>query len=148
MPNYGNGKIYKMTCGDKFYYGSTTLLLCQRKATARQTAKSSRTPAYDYFNNQGWENVKICLVETYPCKSKEELLAREDFYIRQFKDQMDCLNSRVALKNDEDRVEDREKWLIWAKTRVVCECGQEYSNRDYSEHISTSPTHKKYVLSI
>ena len=65
MPNYQNGKIYKIIndIDDKIYIGSTTSLLCQRLAGHHQRCS---TTAKQFFN----QNHKIILLENYSCNSK------------------------------------------------------------------------------
>ena len=87
MPNYANGKIYKIVGDDgSTYYGSTTQSLKQRKNEHRSC---KGTTAYQKIISQmDWEMV---LVENYPCESKKELLDREGWYIRE----NPCVNRRV-----------------------------------------------------
>ena len=47
------------------------------------------------------ENCKIELVENYPCNSKEELTAREGFYIQS----NECVNKLVAGRTQRERNE-------------------------------------------
>jgi hypothetical protein len=98
MPiNYQNGKIYKIYSyeNDDVYYGSTCETLSQRMARHRGHLK-------DYKNGKGANitsfkileltSAKIELVEEFPCNSKEELLQREGYYIRN----NNCVNKCIA----------------------------------------------------
>ena len=103
MVNFGTGKIYKLSSDvdDKFYVGSTTNPLFARKGGHVLTsAKHPDYPHYAHFNNIGWKNVKISLIEDYPCTSKEELLAREKHWIDELQPQ---LNSPLPVISDEER---------------------------------------------
>ncbi len=81
--NYENGKIYKLVnnCDECFYVGSTTQILHRRLGYHKVAAKKRpECSLYFHLNNIGWKNVKIILIEYYPCKNKEELDAREYYY--------------------------------------------------------------------
>ena len=101
MSRYENGKVYKITdIGyNKCYVGSTCESLSQRMAHHHSQYKyyKSRTDKKDInsfllFDEFGFENCKIELIEHYPCESKEELRRREGYYIQS----MDCVNRLVA----------------------------------------------------
>ena len=88
MPNYANGKIYKIV-GDTgaTYYGSTVQSL---KARMRRHRNSKDTSAYrDIISKMDYEMI---LIENYPCESKKELNEREGWYIRE----NPCVNRQVA----------------------------------------------------
>ena len=101
--DYANGRIYKIEpiCEhdeNEVYYGSTCQLLCKRMDGHRsdyrlwKSGKHNKTSSYELFEKYGVENCKIYLVELYPCETKEELLSREGYYI---KNNM-CVNKYVA----------------------------------------------------
>jgi hypothetical protein len=89
MPNYQNGRIYKIVCdktGEE-YLSSTTLTLCQRIAQHRCQFKrfmNGTNPhyctSYKVLENNDYD---IILIEKYPCNSKEELKARERYWHHQ-----------------------------------------------------------------
>ena len=106
MPNYQNGKIYQLCYNDFFYIGSTTLLLCKRYSNHIQDSKRNpNQKCYAFFNNNGWDNVKIVLLENYKCNSREELVAKEDEYIRKNLNNPKCLNIRKATTTYEEKIE-------------------------------------------
>ena len=101
--DYANGRIYKIEpiCEhdeNEVYYGSTCQLLCKRMNKHRSdykywlNKKRDKTSSYELFEKYGIENCKIYLVELYPCDTKEELLAREGYHIKNNK----CINRYVA----------------------------------------------------
>ena len=101
--DYANGRIYKIEpiCEhdeNEVYYGSTCQLLCKRMDKHRSdykcwlNGKRDKFSSFDLFEKYGVENCKIYLVELYPCETKEELLSREGYYI---KNNM-CVNKYVA----------------------------------------------------
>jgi len=85
MPNYQNGKIYKITAGELTYIGST----CE-PALARRLA--GHVKSHKSWKNGNGNNVssyplietgqyEITLIELFPCNTKDELTARERFHI-------------------------------------------------------------------
>jgi hypothetical protein len=94
MVNYNNGKIYKIECLtgdiDDIYIGSTTKnYLSKRMVQHRSDYKRWKesdvkgiTSSFKIFDKYGVDNCIITLLENVNAKSKEELLARESYYIR------------------------------------------------------------------
>ena len=85
MPNYQHGKIYKMVSlvDDYFYIGATTIRLSQRRAQHKNESNRYLDRAMcAHFNNIGWNNCRIVLLENYPCESKEELMKKGFEYIQ------------------------------------------------------------------
>ena len=95
MPNYANGKVYKLisSVDGRIYIGSTTVSLSTRLAQHKSTAKKTPTPVYRHFNTIGWDKVRIVLLETVTCFNKEQLIQREQHYIDLLKP---SLNGRAA----------------------------------------------------
>ena len=88
--NYENGKVYKLISDhtDKIYIGSTCQPLSKRKNQHKTNYKKYDDGKHHYitsFELFKLGNVDIILVENYPCKSKEELHARERYWIQQNK---------------------------------------------------------------
>ena len=108
MPDYANGKIYKIVCNqsNKVYIGSTTLTLHKRlinhksdsKSTTRRKCKSTEI----IINNDYY----IELIEDYPCLTRKELCCRE--YDIQLK--MDCINIGRPYCSIEERLEYQQKY--------------------------------------
>jgi len=95
MPNYQNGKIYRLVCSEtgNQYIGSTTQTLPQRKAGHK---KPSNTCMSKLFINPD-----IILIETYPCDTKDELHKRERFHI----ENNECVNLTTPTRTTKE-------WLI------------------------------------
>ena len=78
MTDYSKGNIYKLVADgtDKIYIGSTTQKLYKRLAVHKCEASSKKEycSSHPVFEKG---NVKIILIEDYPCERKEQLLARE-----------------------------------------------------------------------
>ena len=86
MVNYQNGKIYMIESlsGDCRYIGSTCQKLSQRMTDHKKRYR------YGTLNCRSkevlkYDDAKIYMILTYPCDSKEELLAMEGKYIRETK---------------------------------------------------------------
>lgn len=79
MINYQNGKIYKIVSAqtDKIYVGSTTKkYLSSRMAEHRSLSKKTEKKQCTSNRITQYSDAKIVLLESYPCNSKDELLAR------------------------------------------------------------------------
>lgn len=94
---YKNGKIYKIVCNvtGKIYIGSTCLpTLAKRLAYHRKGYKQYLEQKYPYvssFEILENNNYSIILLEEYPCETKDQLLARERYYI----DNNVCVNKFI-----------------------------------------------------
>ena len=99
MPNYQNGKIYSVRSRsrpDLIYIGSTTRRLSER--FGRHKAPSASTSAKQIILIG---DAYIELIENYSCNSKEELLARERYFI----ENMECINKNRPIITIEERKE-------------------------------------------
>lgn len=111
MVNYGNGKIYKIISSntDKIYIGSTTKkYLSQRIDEHRSAFKSNKVKKCKSEELMQHHDAQIVLLENYPCKSKDELYARERYWYDKFKDVV-VNERRPHLSEEEKRVENNEK---------------------------------------
>ncbi len=118
MVNYGNGKIYKLISNnsDKIYIGSTCQSLAKRKAKHKEDSIRYNNGKYHYVSSFELFNlgdVDVILLENYPCKNKEELHARERFYIEENLDT--CVNVKVPNRTKQE----------YRKKRYTCTCGKE-----------------------
>ena len=93
--DYANGKIYMLepTCeydeGD-VYYGSTATTLVKR--LCQHKSPSNKCKSKILIDKYGRDNIKIVLMEMYPCSCKDELKAVEAKYQRENK----CVNKNIA----------------------------------------------------
>jgi len=99
MPNYQNGKIYKIHSfqTDNIYIGSTTQPLCKRfvdhKFKFKQGIKgpmSKKILIYD--------DAMITLIENYPCNDRNELEKRERFQI----ENNNCVNKCIPTRTSKE----------------------------------------------
>ena len=167
MPNYQNGKIYKICSynSDDVYYGSTCLKLCQRLAKHvsdwklfKQGKAYAVTMTSYFILEQG--NYYIELVETVPCSSKEELHIRERFWLKN----NPCVN---LIKNPKRTIEEInryeldwrasnkkavQKWKSDWKVRnqaslkeyILCDCGRYCKRQSLHSHVKTD-VHKENI---
>ena len=146
MPNYANGKVYKICSynSDDVYYGSTCLKLCQRLAKHVSDWKlfklkkdyASKVTSY-LILEQG--NYYIELVETVPCASKEELQVREKYWIKN----NNCVNYYKNLsRTQREYIEysatyyQNNKQAISAKTAIYRELNKDIikiKKKEYAE---------------
>jgi hypothetical protein len=164
MPDYQNGKIYMIWCGDDKYYGSTIRTLSARMSKHRyihKQASGKKTSACVIFDKHGTDNCKIELVELFPCHSKDELEAREGFYIRN----NNCVNKiipdRTRIEYNEvhrddikvqkqdyytknkDIINERNTSYYQANKekyseKTVCRCGGSYTVKNKKQHEKTA----------
>jgi len=107
MPDYKNGKIYKLWSpeGDDIYIGSTVNSLAKRKGDHKADSNSDIIITSKILFEK-YDDVRIELIEEFPCKNKMELNKREGYYIRT----LDCVNRYVAGRTQKEYNEDnREK---------------------------------------
>lgn len=111
MPNYKNGKIYKITAENLTYYGSTTQSLSKRLAEHRNTKKYKPNSNFSSFPLLDMLDCKIVLVEDYPCERREQLLAREAYYIRFYI----CVNNSIPYLDDITKDDNRRELYKYHK---------------------------------
>lgn len=119
MPkDYSKSKIYKIEpiCdyeeGD-IYIGSTIQNLISHRLAEHvrhykqwKNVKYHFTSSYSLFEKYGIDNMRIILLETYPCNSNDELRAREAYYQKSMK----CVNNRMAFTSKEERSEQQKEY--------------------------------------
>lgn len=134
MVNYNKGKIYKIISGQTniIYIGSTTQQLCRRKAVHVAEIKNNKnTNSREILQ---YDDSRIILIELFPCNSKDELSAREQFHIEQNKN-ICCNNWPVESKINKDKFD-----------KIACDyCGKEYTAKYYKSRHIKSAFHKKNV---
>ena len=147
MPDYQNGTIYKLWCvdNDLVYYGSTVQPLYQR--LHHHKCKSNDCKSKLLFESS--TDVRIELVEKFACNDKNELNAREGYYIRNY----DCVNKKVSGRtqkeyrqehkeeiaeyNKQYHQENKEERNKKATEKIKCECGAEIIRAYLAAHRKT-----------
>lgn len=123
---YDKGKIYRLTCGDYFYYGSTITSLLRRATTHRYRAKTKSNKLYDYIRDKEWT---IILIKDFPCKTKEELVAEESSYIKKELTNHYCLNERCSVWDIEKDTARKKEWYEKNKERILAKQKAKYRNK-------------------
>lgn len=162
MPDYTNGKIYKLYCNtsNDIYYGSTTTLLATRLAKHKSAYKSYTEGKGAYYSSfKLFENINavvgIVLVENVSVQNKEQLHARERFYI----ENNECLNKVIPNRTSKQYYQDNinqikesikdyyesnkniilEKQKAYQKIKINCnKCGCESSKGGILKHQKSS----------
>lgn len=86
MNRYQNGKIYRLVsdADDLEYVGSTCTSLAKRLYGHKEGARQHpNRRVYEHFIEIGLDNMRIILIEDYPCASKNELERRERHHIEE-----------------------------------------------------------------
>jgi len=99
MPDYQKGKIYKLWSpqGNEIYIGSTINSLALRFAAHKSLRNCNSKYLFENYTD-----VRIELIEKYPCDSKMELNKKEGEHIRA----NDCLNKKIAGRTQQEYYED------------------------------------------
>lgn len=144
----GLGKVYEIVCnvtGNK-YIGAT----CEERLSARLASHKS---AFNRFINGKTDNYitsfeilkendyYINLLEKVTCNTKDELKARERYYINT----VPCVNKNKPLRTSKEYYKDNFV-IINAKKSVknICECGGKYRTDNKSYH-SVTDKHYNYM---
>ena len=114
MPDYKQGQIYRLWSPhtDKFYIGSTCNMLAKRFYEHHNgykkyvNSETNYTTSYELFE-LGIDDVKIELMELYPCNSRSELNRREGELIRQHKDNI--VNRGIAGRTRQEYEKDNKE---------------------------------------
>ena len=176
---YKNGKIYMITDTNytKCYIGSTIQRLCSRMAKHRDNFLKQRFPIRScvLFEEFGIDGLKMELIELFPCKSREELLAREGYHIKHC--DCDCVNRCLAGRSEKEwrkeHIEQKQAYdknynevnkehrarncKIYrethkkeisenAKQKITCACGCQIAKNTLNRHMKTEK-HKALMVS-
>ena len=134
MVNYQNAKIYRLVSGSgKQYVGATTQGLSKRKYTHKHdwTNKTNNTTTSIQLFQEN-NGVEIFLIEKYPCSSKEELDARERYWIENIEG--GCVNKYIPGRSIKEWYEEnkeqkskKNKEYHQANREIILEKKKEYS---------------------
>ena len=115
MPDYQQGKIYKIVSDstDKIYIGSTTQPLYKRLINHKS----------DFLNNRNkcksnellkLGEIRIELIENFPSEHKQQLGAREGYYMKLYKDI--CINKCIAGRTHKEYYQEHKETLLTKAT--------------------------------
>jgi hypothetical protein len=173
---YQQGKIYKIISPhtDKIYIGSTCKKYLSQRLTAHTSSYKEKLKNNTRDKIMSYEllalgDVEIILLETYPCNSKDELVARERHWMDQNRDiiinKVIPFRTRIEHYRETDTV---QKWREENKEKVLeanrksqlkyraeryasynkkfnCVCGGNYTHGAITKHNKTDK-HETYEL--
>lgn len=132
MATYQNGKIYKLTNGitANIYVGSTKQKLCDRMAGHRRDANANYSSSlHEHMNLVGVEHFKIVQIEAFPCNTKEELHAREEYWRKELnatlnsqKCYVEGIKYNIEKKNHESQY--HKKYYEENRVQILENCKQ------------------------
>jgi hypothetical protein len=136
--DYQNGKIYKLVSDktDDIYIGSTCSSLTKRLTSHK--APSNGTISKQLFTDDA--KVEIILIESYPCKSKDELRARERYY----QTTMDCINKNKTSCVKIDFSEGKKEWMKEYRKENKEHIKEQNKNYEEENKDKIKERHKKY----
>ena len=111
--NTDNSVIYQIVCIDgtcnSIYTGSTTEF--KRREAYHISASANEkynTKLYETIRNfGGWKNWKMEVIDIYPCEDKNELLIREQHFIDQQDNSLNCI--RTHMTKEQKIIYDKER---------------------------------------
>ena len=138
MPDYSKSKIYKIFCNltGETYYGSTVQPLYKRVSEHKGDFKRWKNGKFTYvksFDIIERGDYTYSLVEHFPCDSKEELHARERYWI----ENNECVNKYIPGRTKEEyREQNKEKMKEYREQNKehIREYEKEYREQN-KEHI-------------
>jgi len=150
--DYSKTKIYMIESimehpPEHIYYGSTTKqYLSQRMSTHRGHYKSFKTgkghnfyTLFELIDMYGLNNMKIYLVENYPCNTKDEKASREGYYIRH----NPCINKNIPGRTKKE-LHQLPKYKDYKKKYQQTPKCKEYNKKYQKNYHQTSQTFKDY----
>lgn len=179
MINYDSGKIYKIVSSytDMIYIGSTTKKylssrMVKHRSALRRWMDGRDVKFFSSFSILLHGDARIVLIENYPCSSKDELRAREQYYINLYSNIIvNCYNActneieykKQYYKDNQEyfkqyRIDNRQKYKQYYKDnqekikqyknqKIECECGSTYTRTSKARHEKTQK-HQNYVFNI
>ena len=138
---YSNAKIYKITGGGLTYYGSTVQKYLSKRMSHHKSS-ANKTSSKQIVN---FPDCCIILVEVFPCNSKDELRARERYYIENNECVNKCIPGRTQQEsrrnyceqNKEKIAEYKKNWGLQNKEHVA-EYNRYYRARQQNKLQSTN----------
>ena len=153
--DYKNGKVYQVLnhVNNDIYVGSTCQALSKRLHEHKSHLNVGKGELYKLMRIIGKEPFYIELIESYPCNNREELRAREGYYIRERGSLNKAIAGRTRQEWFEDNKEydkqyhDKNKEHIHRRKneRITCNvCGCHITKSNISAHQKTKKC-KSYV---
>lgn len=154
MNKYQEGKIYKIESNGLIYYGSTIQKLYNRISHHKGLKNNTMSKLLFDTGNE----IKISIVELYPCNNKKELLFRE----REWIENNECINKVKPIVSKEEAITTKQKWTEehreqkkeydkiyrekkkdYISQKIICGCNGCYTLQHKSTHFKTKQ-HMQY----
>ena len=146
--DYSKACIYKIVCRDpeikECYVGSTTNLT-KRRSYHKSVCKSENNKecnAYKYQfirENGGFDNWQVLEIEKVDCKSKEELMRKERYYIETLKASLNKNRPIVTIEEHNEQIKETIKKYY----EKHIEQRRETSKKYYEKHIEQRKEYNK-----
>ncbi len=150
--DYKNGKIYRLVCNvtGLQYIGSTSQSLSKRMYCHKADYKRFLMKTYHFVSSfKIIENgdYDIILIESYPCKTKEELHQRERFHI----EANDCVNKNIPSRkmseyyndNRNELLEQKHEYYLQNKEKI---CQKAKLFLEANKDIINAKRREKYII--
>ena len=159
---YTNGKIYQITnnLNDMIYIGSTCLPLRKRWYNHKKDMNNrdmTRPPRrlFQLAEQIGWNEMRIVLIEAYPCNSSDELRRREEFHLKQVPSHL-RLNMMQAYTTQAEydlkhrewshryRIKHRDKINAWQRQYQRTDKMRQYKANHEANYKDKRKEHREY----
>ena len=133
MPDYQKGKIYKLWSpqGDEIYIGSTINPLSKRLGQHKNKRDCNSKYLFENYND-----VKIELIEEFPCDNKIQLNKKEGEHIRN----NTCLNKDIPCRTKKEYRQDNKEYIKEQKKEYY-QNNKEYYKEQKKEYYENNKEH-------
>lgn len=161
-----HGIVYKLSCGDACYIGSTLRPLRRRLQDHKEKYKNGKNRLYEFIRNVGWNNMKVEVLEEKQFKTRVELRTREKYFYDLLKPSLNEISPYLSREDKKTLASLRwKKWYYdpkryelekskkrkmyhdnaaYYKEKLDCECGRLVSRKYMPEHLK-SVIHRQYI---
>ena len=137
--DYSKSLIYQIEKDGIVYYVGSTTDFVNRKSTHKGSCNNENNEKYNYpiyefiRDNGGWDSFKMILIENYNCNDVNELTAREQHWMNEFKTHL--LNTNYASRTRAEWVEDNRIDIAIKKAKYAQDNSVEIQKYKKQYHI-------------
>ena len=150
MPDYSKGVIYQLFSDytDQVYIGSTVNKLPKRLYGHKAKFERWLEGQYHYcssFSLFQYPDVKIMLLETYPCLNKNELFARERYWINKTEKCVNiCKNPGLVLEKGKKEYwkENNKEYYVENHDKILAK-HKDYYEKNHSKILAKSKDYRE-----
>jgi len=144
MANYQNGRIYaiKSYQTELIYIGSTTQILSKRLGEHRINYKKNGVTSSKEILK--YPDYYIELIELFPCNSKEELLKREGYFIKQ--NINICVNCCIPGRTYKEWINDNKEHIDELRKQHYLNNVEKLKEYQKQYHLNNAEKEKQYRL--